>query len=65
MHVIKIFFTILLSFIVAFGLWYLIFLFLTGEFNPIHWHWLTKILYLMIGFSSLNGILNEMTKNGL
>jgi hypothetical protein len=65
MHIIKIIFALLFSFVIAFGMWYLIFLFLTGEFNPLHWHWVTKIVYLFIGFSSFGGILDEMTKNGL
>jgi multisubunit Na+/H+ antiporter MnhG subunit len=65
MHVIKIFFALLFSFIAAFGIWYLVFLFLTGDFNPMNWHWITKAFYLMIVFSSFGGIIDEMTKNGL
>ena len=52
---------ILLGFIVGFGIWYLIFFFLTVEPNPLNWHWATKIIYLVLALSSVQGSVNGLT----
>lgn len=60
MNAIKIIFTLLTALLIGFGLWYVVFLFLTNEFNPMNWHWITKVIYLFFGLSSASGILKEL-----
>lgn len=57
---IKLLFILILSFIFGFGFWYLIFWFITTEPNLFLWHWVTKILYLILSMTSTNGIYEGM-----
>jgi hypothetical protein len=47
---------LIFSIIFGFGLWYLIFWFLTTEYNLFLWHWVTKIVYLLLSISSSSSI---------
>jgi hypothetical protein len=61
-HTLKLILVVILSIFFAFGLWYVIFFFLTVEANPMKWHWITKFIYLYIGFASTAGIVQETYK---
>ena len=62
MALIKTIFAFIFAFLGGFGIWYFIFFFLTTEANPLLWHWVTKILYLIFSMSAVNGIANQITK---
>jgi len=53
---------IIFSLILSLGLWYLIFAFVSGEWNPLEWHWIARFAYLLIGLSAATG-LNEGITN--
>lgn len=63
MALIKVISLFLLGFIFGFGLWYLIFWFVTNQPNLFEWHWVTKVIYLVFSFSATTGILNELLKD--
>ena len=52
---------IIFSFILSLGLWYLIFAFVSGEWNPLQWHWIARLAYLLIGASAATGLNEGMT----
>lgn len=62
MESIKLIFLLLFSVLIGFGLWYLVFWFLTNEPNLFLWHWVTKFFYLILGASSTNGVFETTTK---
>lgn len=62
MHVIKVIGLLILSFLVSFGLWYLIFWFITAEDNLFMWSGWIKAFYLILGFTSMTGIIDETLK---
>ena len=43
---------ILFSLTMGFGVWYLIIWFITLNINPFEWGLLTKLIYLILGYSS-------------
>jgi hypothetical protein len=53
---------IIFSLILSLGLWYLVFAFVSGEWNPLQWHWIARLAYLLIGVSAATG-LNEGMAN--
>ncbi len=57
LEVLKVILIFLLSVLISFGFWYLIFWFLTGESDLFGWFWGVKLLYLVFGFTSLSSIL--------
>jgi multisubunit Na+/H+ antiporter MnhE subunit len=56
MKFIKIILSLLLGLIFGCGFWYLIFWFVSNQPNMFEWHWITKIVYLLLSLSTLNGI---------
>jgi hypothetical protein len=63
MESIKLIFLLLFSILIGFGLWYLVFWFLSNEPNLFLWHWVSKMFYLILGVSSTNGVFENTTKN--
>jgi hypothetical protein len=55
MDILKLILTLVISLVFGFGFWYLIFWFLTNEPNLFLWHWVTKIFYLLLSFSTTTG----------
>lgn len=53
----------LIGFVFGFGFWYLIFWFVSNEPNLFMWHWITKVVYLLLSFSATTGILNALIKD--
>ena len=51
---------ILLSLIMGFGVWFLIIWFVTLDFNLFEWGLVTKLIYLILGYS-----LSEITRERL
>ncbi len=51
---------ILFSLTMGFGVWYLIIWFITLNVNPFEWGLITKLIYLILGYSS-----SEATREGL
>ena len=62
MESIKLIFLLLFSILIGFGLWYLVFWFLSNEPNLFQWHWASKIFYLLFAVSSSNGIFENTIK---
>jgi hypothetical protein len=60
MEIIKFILVIILGTIIGFGLWYLIFWFVSNEPNLFLWHPVGKIFYLMLGLASSTNIINEI-----
>jgi hypothetical protein len=56
---------IVFSLILSLGLWYLIFAFVSGEWNPLQWHWIARLAYLLIGLSAATGLSEVMTNKFL
>jgi multisubunit Na+/H+ antiporter MnhE subunit len=63
MEIVKIILLFFLGFIFGFGFWYMIFWFVSNEPNLFMWHWVTKIVYLILSFSSTSGIINGLLKD--
>jgi hypothetical protein len=63
MELIKNITILVLSFVVGFGLWYLIFWFVTSEPDLFTWHWGIKIFYLILAGSSSQGTFEVLIKN--
>lgn len=59
METFKLIISLFLSLILGFGVWYLIFWFVSAEVNLFLWGPWTKIFYLFLGFSSSSQILKE------
>lgn len=59
-QLIRLVFVLALAFILGFGIWYLIFWFLTNELDPFKWFWLTKVGYLILGLSSTGGFIEKI-----
>ena len=62
MSALKIFGILLLSFVFSFGIWYLIFWFITAENNLFIWSGWTKAAYLLMTFLTMTGIADETFK---
>ncbi len=58
---IKIFIILMFSFLFGFGFWYLIFWFITAQYNLFLWHWATKIIYVLLSITSTSGIVESTT----
>jgi hypothetical protein len=56
---------IIFSLILSLGLWYLIFAFVSGEWNLLEWHWIARFAYLLIGLSAATGVSEVMTNKFL
>ena len=57
MKLIKTFLVFLVSTFLGFGCWYFVFWFITNETNAFLWHWVAKVVYLLLGYTaSLNFI---------
>ena len=63
MEIIKFILVITFATIIGFGLWYLIFWFVSNESNLFLWHPVAKIFYLMLGLASSTNIMNEINEN--
>lgn len=63
MEALKVIFLFLIGFIFGFGFWYLIFWFVSNQPNLFEWHWITKIIYLVLSFGATSGILNALLKD--
>ncbi len=61
METIKNIIVLLLSVVFGSGIWYLIFWFVSNEPNLFDWHWVTKIVYLILAGSSAQGIFEGLT----
>jgi hypothetical protein len=62
METIKFIFVLILSLIIGFGLWYLIFWFVSNEYNLFLWHPVGKIFYLIFGIASSTNIINGINE---
>jgi len=62
MSALKTFGILLLSFVFSFGIWYLIFWFITAEDNLFIWNGWTKAAYLLMTFLTMIGIADETFK---
>jgi hypothetical protein len=51
---------LLLSLILAFGIWYIIFLFLLNESNMFMWPLFSKVIYIILSFVSASGIAENL-----
>ena len=51
---------LLLSLILAFGIWYIIFLFLLNESNMFMWPLFSKVIYILLSFVSASGIAENL-----
>lgn len=58
--IIKSMLIILFSLIMGFGIWYLIIWFITLDVNLLEWGLMTKLIYLILGYSS-----SEITRESL
>ena len=56
----KVLLTLLLSLILAFGIWYIIFLFLLNESNMFMWPLFSKVIYILLSFASASGIVENL-----
>ena len=56
----KVLLTLLLSLILAFGIWYIIFLFLLNESNMFMWPLFSKVIYILLSFASASGIAENL-----
>lgn len=54
---------LLLSLVLGFGFWYLIFWFILSEKNLFIWSPVAKIFYLLFSFFATSGILSALTEN--
>jgi multisubunit Na+/H+ antiporter MnhE subunit len=63
MDYIKVLLLFILGVIFGFGLWYLIFWFVTNESNLFEWHWGTKVVYLIFSFASTSGTIEALIKD--
>lgn len=61
METIKLILLLIISLILGFGVWYLIFWFVSTESNLFIWGTWTKIFYLFLGVNSTGQILKETT----
>jgi len=51
---------LLLSLILGFGIWYIIFLFLLNESNMFMWPLFSKVIYILLSFASASGIAENL-----
>ena len=56
----KVLLTLLLSLILAFGIWYIMFWFLLNESNMFMWPTFSKVIYLILSFLSASGIAENL-----
>lgn len=56
----KVFLLLILSALFSFGIWWLIFWFMSSEINPYNWHWAVKIIYLLISLTATGSVLEEI-----
>lgn len=61
METIKLILLLIISLILGFGIWYLIFWFVSAESNLFIWGTWTKIFYLFLAVNSAGQILKETT----
>jgi len=47
------FITLILSIIVSFGFWFLLFWFFTGSYDLFHWSQFNKVIYVLFSFLML------------
>ena len=52
----------IIAILLGFGIWYLIGWFLSNEMNPLLWSLNGKLAYLLVGFISSDGVLNELSE---
>lgn len=62
MELIKNILSLLISTAFGSGVWYLVFWFVSNEPNLFTWHWITKVVYLILAGSSAQGIFEALTK---
>jgi hypothetical protein len=65
MDMLKFFVIIIFSLLISFGLWYLIFAFVSGQWNPLEWHWIARLAYLWIALSAATSVSEGMTNKFL
>jgi zinc transporter ZupT len=56
----KVLLTLLLSLILAFGIWYIMFWFLLNESNMFMWSLFSKVIYIILSFVSASGIAENL-----
>ena len=56
----KVLLTLLLSLILAFGIWYIIFWFLLNESNMFIWSIFSKIIYIILSVIAASGIVENL-----
>lgn len=54
---------LIISVLFGFGIWYVIFWFVSNESNLFMWHWVTKIVYLILSFTASEGIFKGVNQN--
>jgi len=57
--------TLVTSFFIGFGLWYMVFWFITMEPNLFIWGMWTKVTYLILSFVASSGFTETLFKDGL
>lgn len=62
METIKYILVVTFSTLFGFGLWYLIFWFISNESNLFLWHPIGKIFYLIFGIASSTNIINGINE---
>ena len=60
METVKFILILILSFILGFGFWYLVFWFISNESNLFLWHPIGKIVYLFFCDATSTNIINEI-----
>jgi len=61
MEIIKSISLLLLCIVFGSGIWYLIFWFVSNEPNLFAWHWVTKVVYLILAGGSSQGTFDGLT----
>jgi multisubunit Na+/H+ antiporter MnhE subunit len=64
MNLKKVFYMLLFSLIFGFSCWYLVFSFLSSNFNPFEWNIWFKIFYLIFSLSTSNWALKRVYPEG-
>jgi hypothetical protein len=63
MKLIKDIIVLILSIGFGSGIWYVVFWFISNEPDLFTWHWVTKVVYLILAASTSQGIYEGLTKN--
>lgn len=51
------------TFVISYGLWYLVFWLLTSQSSPFLWPWWVKLIYLILAASHANNMIDKVKSN--